>query len=93
MNAIPVIRRLALGSLLLLMISACGGADDELNHGFSFVLLCAPTTVAIFRLVGGQNREKPQLEALCWGVFLCCLWGHRGSNPGPTDYESAALTD
>ena len=29
MNAIPVIRRLALGSLLLLMISACGGADDS----------------------------------------------------------------
>lgn len=21
------------------------------------------------------------------------LWGHRGSNPGPADYESAALTD
>lgn len=20
-------------------------------------------------------------------------WGHRGSNPGPTDYESVALTD
>ena len=29
MNAIPVIRRLALGPLLLLMISACGGADDS----------------------------------------------------------------
>ena len=43
------------------------------------------------------------LEQLCWHMFCCDVifdaffesltWGGRGSNPRPTDYESAALTN
>ncbi len=27
------------------------------------------------------------------GALLLIMWAHRDSNPGPTDYESAALTN
>ena len=33
-----------------------------------------------------QQVENQQVEVFCW-------WSHLGSNQGPTDYESATLTN
>lgn len=38
------------------------------------------------------NKKEPHRKAAV-GLYLYLQWAHLDSNQGPTDYESAALTD
>lgn len=40
-----------------------------------------------------ELHQTKQSGAQKWRKSLCCKWAHLDSNQGPTDYESAALTD
>ena len=101
-------RQIRYGELIRSLLSDCLLKEDFFDENIntssitiSFVKMSKDLKVAnvYFMPLGGKEKSKI-LEALkdrkyifhCH-LFLLFMWAHRDSNPEPTDYESAALTN
>jgi hypothetical protein len=47
--------------------------------------------MAVWYVVLKYPNKKTTYNCIC--KWLYCWWAHLGSNQGPTDYESATLTN